>query len=701
MVGTSPLVADFAAVLGVAAATGVLARRLRQPPVLGYLLAGLLVGPYIPLPLFADIDRVRGISELGVVLVMFTVGLEFSLGRAARVLPTAGLAAAVQISGLFWGGNLAGVMLGLPTAGQVVLGAGLCVSSTMVVTRMFELHQPPADVRGLVLGVLVLQDIVAIILVAIVTALSEGAGASSGDLLGVVVRLGVTVGVAGLVGLVVIPRATRAVAKFGMPEIDTVFAVGVCFALGGVMQSLGYSPALGAFLAGTLVAESGLASRYEHLVAPVRDVFAAIFFVSIGMQVDPLVAGDHVLEILGVATLVILLQLSFVGVAGLLSGQGLRKSIHAGLALGQVGEFAFIIVGIGVTAGLLSPALFTIVVGAAVVTTFTTNAALSRAGAFAERVEHVLPQRFTTLLSMYSAWVGRATRRARLERTSNRRHVALLAVDAVAVAGIVIAASFAVPPAREWLERQGIPPKVVLVLGALGVLVVLAPFAAAIWRVSRAVGIDLSNAALPRNDGAAAITRSSRAALSRALQLSASLGTGMVIVAVTRPFVPPGTGVLILSVLLVPAAFSLWRTTAPLEAQVESATGRLFELLRRQPRDTPPTPEAESLLQVLGDVSKVLIPSGAPCVGATLTNLDLRAKTGAAVLAVVDGRGVVAVATSQEPLQSGSVLLLTGPPSAVLHARRILLGHDGTKPDGDVGSPHESKQHREDDGLGA
>ena len=554
--------ADFAAVLGVAAATGVVARRFRQPPVLGYLLAGLLVGPYIPLPLFADIDRVREMSELGVVLVMFTVGLEFSLGRAAQVLPTAGLTAAVQISGLFWAGNLAGVVLGLPTTGQVVLGAGLCVSSTMVVTRIFELHKPPADVRGLVLGVLVLQDIVAIVLVAIVTALSEGAGASSGDLLGVVVRLGVAVGAAGLAGLVVIPRATRAVARFGMPEIETVFAVGVCFAFGGVMQLLGYSPALGAFLAGALIAESGLASRYEHLVAPVRDVFAAIFFVSIGMQVDPLVAADHVLEILAVATLVIFLQLSFVGGAGLLSGQGLRKSVHAGLALGQVGEFAFIIVGIGVAVGLVSPALFTIVVGAAVVTTFTTSAALSRAGAFAERAEHVLPQRFATLLSMYSAWVARATRRARLERTSSRRHVSLLAVDAIAVAGIVIGVSFAVPPAREWLERQGIPPRVVLVFGALCVLAVLAPFAAAIWRVARAVGIDLSNAALPPSNGVTAIARSSRAALSRALQLSASLGTGMVIVAITRPFVPPGTGVLILSVLLVPAAFTLWNHSA-------------------------------------------------------------------------------------------------------------------------------------------
>lgn len=680
MAQASPLVADFAVVLGVATVTGALARRLKQPPVLGYLLAGLIVGPYIPIPLFADVERVREMSELGVVLVMFTVGLEFSLSRAAQVLPTAGLAAAVQISGLFWAGNLVGVALGLSTPGQVVMGAGLCVSSTMVVTKVFEVHKPPTDVRSLVLGVLVLQDIVAIVLIAVVTAVAAGASASPGELLGVAGQLLGAIVVAGLVGLVVIPRLTKAVARLDMAEVDTVFAVGICFVFGGVMQLLGYSPALGAFLSGALVAESGLASRYEHLVAPLRDVFAAIFFVSIGMQVDPLVAVGHVPQMLAVAALVAAAQLVLVSAAGLLSGQGLRKSMHSGLALGQLGEFAFIIIGIGVSAGLLSPSLFTVIVGAAVLTTFTTSVGLARADALLDKVEHALPTRVTTQLSMYAAWIARARGSAGGKRPQTRRAIAMLAIDCAAIAGIVIGASFAWPTVGGWAERQGLPPQAVAFLGALLVLCMIAPFAYAIWRASRALGTALAGAALPPGGAPSELVSTSRVAVTRALQLAALLGTGMLVVALTRPFVPPGSGLLALGVFLVPAVAALWRSRAPFESQVRSATVALFDFLRRQDSSVAPTSEAESLLHGLGDVVRIEIPAGAPAVGATLGELDLRAQTGAAVLAIADAGGTVVAPTSMRPIEAGSILALTGPPSSIIHARHVLLGEEPIAP---------------------
>ncbi|MCR9161650.1 MAG: cation:proton antiporter [Nannocystaceae bacterium] len=673
MAQASPLVADFAVVLGVATVTGALARRLNQPPVLGYLLAGLIVGPYIPIPLFADVERVREMSELGVVLVMFTVGLEFSLSRAAQVLPTAGLAAAVQISGLFWAGNLVGVALGLSTAGQVVLGAGMSVSSTMVVTKVFEVHKPPKDVRGLVLGVLVLQDIVAIVLIAVVTAVAAGASASPGELLGVAGQLLGAIVVAGLLGLVVIPRLTRAVARLDMPEVDTVFAVGVCFAFGGLMQLLGYSPALGAFLAGALVAESGLAERYEHLVAPIRDVFAAIFFVSIGMQVDPLIAVGQVPQMFAVAGLVLLAQLLLVGGAGVLSGQGVRKSLHSGLALGQLGEFAFIIVGIGVSAGLLPASLFTIIVGAAVLTTFTTSVGLANAAKILDAVEHALPGRVSTLLSMYAAWVARATGGG-AGRAATRRPIVMLAVDAAAIAGIVIGASFVWPVAVGWLEGQGIPSGAALSVAVAAVLVGIAPFARAIWRAARALGTNLAAAALPEGEDGPDLSLTSRVTLIRALQLAALLGTGMLIVAVTRPFVPPGWGMLTLGVALVPAAAALWRSGAPLESHVQSATLALFELLRRQDPVVPTNVQTESLLRGLGDVTRVVLPPGAPAVGSTLAGLDLRAQTGASVLAIADAGGQVVAPASLQPLEAGSVLALTGPPESISRARELLLG---------------------------
>ncbi|MCA9711323.1 MAG: cation:proton antiporter, partial [Myxococcales bacterium] len=270
------LVTDLALVLGVAALTGTAFRALRQPPILGYLLAGLIVGPYIPIPLFADVERVRELSEFGVVLVMFAVGLEFSLGRVAAVLPLAGVTGLVQMGGMFWAGNLLGASLGLTPAGAVFLGASVAISSTMVVTKVFELHRPPADVRGIVLGVLVLQDLVAVVLIAVVTAVAEGSGLAPAALASTLGRLlGVLAAATGL-GLLLVPRMTRKIAGLRSPEVSTVFALGLCFSLAAIMEHLGYSPALGAFLAGMLVAESGLGRRFEHLVAPLRDAFAAV-----------------------------------------------------------------------------------------------------------------------------------------------------------------------------------------------------------------------------------------------------------------------------------------------------------------------------------------------------------------------------------------------------------------------------------------
>ena len=171
--------------------------------------------------------------------------------------------------------------------------------------------------------------------------------------------------------------------------------------------------------------------------------------------------------------------------------------------------------------------------------------------------------------------------------------------------------------------------------------------------------------------------------LTRGLQLAAILGTGMLVVAVTRPFVPPGWGILALSVLLVPAAVALWRSRAPLESHVQSATLALFELLRRPDPSVEATPHVESLLQGLGDVTRIAIPPGAPGVGATLAGLDLRAQTGATVLAIASVDGSVAAPTSLQPLEAGNVLALTGPPASIEKARRLLLGGDGPETGGE------------------
>ncbi len=262
---------DLALALCVAAVTSVLFQRLRLPAVLGYLLAGVIVGPHLHVvPLFASRERIEELSQLGVTLVMFSVGLEFTVGRLVKTLPTAGLTALVQMGTMMTLGFLTARALGWTPRECLFTGAMLAVSSTMIVARVFSDQGVRGRVADLVFGVLVVEDLVAVVLLALLTGLTSGAGLPLGALGGTVGRLGFFLAAMLVVGYLAVPRAIRAVVRLGSSETLLVASVGVCFALSLVAEKAGYSVALGAFVAGSLVAESGEGHRIERLVAFLR-----------------------------------------------------------------------------------------------------------------------------------------------------------------------------------------------------------------------------------------------------------------------------------------------------------------------------------------------------------------------------------------------------------------------------------------------
>ncbi|MBX7195478.1 MAG: cation:proton antiporter, partial [Sandaracinaceae bacterium] len=406
MHGSSSLVVDLALVLGVAALTSPLARALGQSPVLGYLVAGLVVGPYIPIPLFADVHRVEGLAELGVVLVMFAVGLELRLGKLARVLPTAGLTGAVQIGFLTWCGVTLASALGWSSLDGLFLGASLGISSTMVVSRALGEHVE-TDAREHILGVLVVQDVLAVILLAAMTGVAATGTVEAEAVTADLLRLGGVLVAMVVLGLLLVPPLVRRVARLGSDEVLVVVTVGVCFVLAAIASELGYSVALGAFVSGVLVAESGLGPRVETLASSMRDVFAAIFFVSIGMTVDPVQALHTLPLALLVTVLVIVAQLVVVTLTGLVSGLGLRRSVTAGLALGQIGEFSFILAGVGIAAGAVRRELDVLLVPVAVLTAFTTPLALGAASRAVSWTDRAMPAPLRRTLGLHEQWVAR------------------------------------------------------------------------------------------------------------------------------------------------------------------------------------------------------------------------------------------------------------------------------------------------------
>jgi len=536
-------VADLATVLLVASFTGLLFRKLGQPSVLGYLLAGLIVGPYIPIPIFADPERIHALSEVGVVLVMFVVGLELRLERLARVLPTAGPMTLIEVTALLGTGYGIGRALGWDTKAAVFLGASIAISSTMLVSKVFEDRDVGEDVREHVMSMLVIQDVLAIVLAAVLTAVAAGEGLNAEAIGGVVGKLAFFLGVILIVGLLVVPRLVRFVVGLQSVELLVVVCMGLCFGLALAAEAAGFSVALGAFFAGTLVAESGKGETVEHLASPLRDTFAAIFFVAIGMTVDPRVAFTHLGTSLLVFVAVVVAQLVAVGLSGVLSGNGARRSVTAGLSLGQVGEFGFILSAIGINAGLAPPELGPIVVTVAVLTAFSTPLALRSADGVVRALDHALPQKLQDVSSLYEQWLEAFRARETPERSPITRAAWIAALDGIAATGVVVAAaSFRGPLAALVRERLGVePPWDAVTLWSATIALALLPTVAFV-RAARSLGVHTAErifgplAAQPKSGRP-------RRLLEVAIQLLVVLAVGIPCAVIALPFAggTPGT----------------------------------------------------------------------------------------------------------------------------------------------------------------
>src|SRR5215831_10072298 len=283
---------DMALVLCVAASAAVICQLLRQPLVVGYLVAGMVVGPHVP-GVYANTERVRLVAELGVTVLVFSIGLEFNFRRLVRLAPTAGLVALIQCASMIGLGYLAGRLMGWTPWESLVTGAIVSISGAVIVARAFEEVRVDSRVRELVFGVVLCEDVIAILLLAVLVTLAKGDALSlqglsvNASLLSSFIMLVIAI------GLITVPYLVRGVTRFKRPETLLITSLGLCFAFAMIAERAGYTVVLGAFLAGCLVAESARGAEVEKLIEPVRHVFGAIFFVSVGMLINPQLLASH------------------------------------------------------------------------------------------------------------------------------------------------------------------------------------------------------------------------------------------------------------------------------------------------------------------------------------------------------------------------------------------------------------------------
>lgn len=662
-------VQDLAIVLGVAGVTGLFSQWLKQPSVLGYLFAGLVVGPYLSVPLFADFKRVESLSEFGVVLVMFAVGLEFRIERFLRVLPTAGLTTLIEISVLFTVGYALGNLFGWNELQSLFLGACICISSTMAVTKILVRHPVNPATRELIFGVLVLQDVAAVGLIAVMTALAKGAEASFHEVLIILAKLVAILIVLLMVGMLVIPRYVRSLVATKSAETLVVGAVGVCFSTALLAKQLGYSTALGAFIGGVLVAESGHGHKIERVSSGVRDVFAAVFFVSVGMTVNPSLALESLPLALVVLAAVTFAQLIGVVIGGTVSGSGLSRSVAAGLSLGQIGEFAFILAGIGADAGALPAQLKPILVVVATLSIFTSSQLLNWVNPVTKLIERMLPGRMLRLLSIYETWLDKLRTRPdeqAVHPAQGRRFLPLLLLDLGFMLAIVLAW-------QSWEKELGSFLARVLRLRAQDERI-LSTFALVIALIVPLIPLTLGARQIATRlaDKVFGSERHHGHALLRAvLMLLAMTCVGLPLSLLLGPilgvrFVWPA----LLTALVVPGYFA-WKSANRWDHAMTSSGLLVLKTISEQ--SLPEQPEEHpARLSGLAHVRRVPLIATSFAVGKTLTELQLRSLTGASVIGISNAEASFLAPSADRPLVLGDTLLVAGSTEDQDTAERLL-----------------------------
>jgi CPA2 family monovalent cation:H+ antiporter-2 len=673
-------------VLCVAAVTTVVCQRLRQPVVLGYIVAGLIVGPHVPIPLVADSAVVQTLSELGVILLMFSLGLEFSVRRLVQVGPTAGLIAVLQCSIMLWLGFVIGRLFGWTVLESLFAGAVIAISSTTIIAKAFDEQGIAGKLREIVVGILIVEDLIAIVLMAVLTALATGSGLSAGPLAKTIGRLAAFLIGLVAVGMLLVPRIVRAINTLGRRETTLVASIGLCFAIALLAREFGYSVALGAFIAGSLVAESGEGQQVGHLIEPVRDVFAAIFFVSVGMLLDPALVARHWAAVAVLTAVVVFGKIVGVSLGAFLAGTGLRTAVQAGMSLAQIGEFSFIIAALGSSLHATREFLYPVAVAVSALTTLCTPWLIRASGPVAAWVDRKLPKPLQTFAALYASWVEdlRAAPQVKGAVANIRRLLRLLVLDGAALAGIIAGTSTAMGPVVALARaRAGIPEAVARPLVVVLATALATPFGVGVIRVSRRLGVTIARVALPATKGRGVdFAAAPRRALVVTLQLASVLLVGTPLVAVTQPFLPglPAAAVLAVSVAVLGVAF--WRSATNLQGHVRAGAQVVLEALAAQSRGRE-TPAQEATLELvhqslpgLGVLVAVRLDSGNPVIGKTLAELHLRGLTGATVLAITRDAGGVIIPSATELLRDGDVLALAGTREAIDAARRLLEGKD-------------------------
>lgn len=576
---------DLAVVLLVAGCTTVLFQRLRQPVVLGYIIAGVLIGPHTPpFKLIQDEQTIRTLSELGVILLLFSLGLEFSLKKLRQVGGKALAIAGVEVLLLPWLGYEIGRLFGWRFMDAVFLGAMITVSSTTIIMKALdELGLKQERFAQQIFGLLIIEDVVAVVMMALLTGIASTGGVEAGEAAAIVGRLALFMAVALVAGLLLVPRLIDYVAHFGRHDVLLVTVLGVCFGFCLLVAQMGYSVALGAFMIGAIVAEARSAGRVEQIVEPVRDMFSAIFFVAIGLMIDPHVLVQYAVPILAVTLAVLLGKVVACGFGAFVAGNDGRTALRIGMSMAQIGEFSFVIATLGLSLGVISRFLYPVAVAVSVLTTFLTPYLIRASAPAADALARAIPVGARGIFAAYTAWFGglRLNEEGAVVAKMIRRLLWHVAINAMLVIAVFIGVAFLYR--HGYLRLDALQPHPVLqrtLAWSLAALMAL-PMIVAAYRKADALGLLLAELGI-RESFAGARTYPLRRALAKLIPLVALLGLALLVGVLGSAILPPRQVLLALLLVFAVATWFLWRGLVKVHARLQAAIKETLDTPRSE-----------------------------------------------------------------------------------------------------------------------
>ncbi|MGH8451139.1 cation:proton antiporter [Pseudomonas sp.] len=577
---------DLAVIMLVAGVVTILFHRLKQPVVLGYIVAGFIIGPHTPpFGLIHDEDTIKTLAELGVIFLMFCLGLEFSLRKLFKVGATAFIAAFLEIILMIWIGYEIGRWFDWNTMDSLFLGAILAISSTTIIVKALnDLKMKNQRFAQLIFGVLIVEDILGIGIIALLSSIAVSGTVSSGEVFSTVGKLSLFMIVALVIGILLVPRLLAYVAKFESNEMLLITVLGLCFGFCLLVVKLEYSMVLGAFLIGAIMAESRQLIKIERLIEPVRDMFSAIFFVAIGLMIDPQILLQYAWPIAVITVAVVLGKMLSCGLGAFIAGNDGRTSLRVGMGLSQIGEFSFIIAALGMTLQVTSDFLYPVAVAVSAITTLLTPYLIRGADPLSLKIASVMPKRMSRVFGMYGEWLRSIQPQGEGAMLASmiRKIILQVGVNLALVVAIFFAGSFFAARIGGYLEGWINDPSWQKALIWGGALLLSLPFLIAAYRKLKALSMLLAEMSV-KPEMAGRHTQRVRRVIAELIPILSLLVIFLLLAALSASILPTNKLLVLIAVVTAAVAAVLWRWFIRVHTRMQVA---LLETLDNH-KDTP------------------------------------------------------------------------------------------------------------------